>query len=214
MSWQWAAATVHPFPHSSVGRKLEQCVYACVFDTVAALCVCVCVCVCMCEREDERSHSYYIKQDFPEQSAPATELPKSSSGFPPQHKLCGRAESRLFVLEHHCSGAAEAMSQHRRHSAHLPRIAQLLNLWLLLCHLAFPDGIYRSKNHSLTPIIDGGNLLTVKLSFFFFSFTRYCGNPAVLTDAASPWCMTHSWALLARRLRGLIYLCPNKYCFV
>lgn len=111
-------------------------------------------CVCMCEREDERSHSYYIKQDFPEQSAPATELPKSSSGFPPQHKLCGRAESRLFVLEHHCSGAAEAMSQRRRHSTHLPRIAQLLNLWLLLCHLAFPDGIYRSKNHSLTPIID------------------------------------------------------------
>ncbi len=103
MSWQWAAATVHPFPHSSVGRKLEQCVYACVLDTVAALCV----------REDERSHSYYIKQDFPEQSAPATELPKSSSGFPPQHKLCGRTESRLFVLEHHCSGAAEAMSQHR-----------------------------------------------------------------------------------------------------
>lgn len=169
MSWQWAAATVHPFPHSSVGRKLEQCVYACVFDTVAALCV------CMCEREDERSHSYYIKQDFPEQSAPATELPKSSSGFPPQHKLCGRAESRLFVLEHHCSGAAEAMSQHRRHSTHLPRIAQLLNLWLLLCHLAFPDGIYRSKNHSLTPIIDWGNLLlTVKL--FFSAFPGIVGT--------------------------------------
>lgn len=117
-----------------------------VFDTVAA-------CVCVCEREDKRSHSYYIKQDFPEQSAPATELPRSSSGFPPQHKRCGRTESRLFVLEHHCSGAAEAMSQHRCHSAYLPRIAQLLNDWLLLCHLAFPGGIYSSTNHSHTPII-------------------------------------------------------------
>lgn len=39
LSWLWATATVHPFPHSSVGRKLEQRVYACVFDTVAALCV-------------------------------------------------------------------------------------------------------------------------------------------------------------------------------
>lgn len=39
MSWLWATATIHPFPHSSVGRKLEQRAYACVFDTVAALCV-------------------------------------------------------------------------------------------------------------------------------------------------------------------------------
>lgn len=160
MSWQWAAATVHPFPHSSVGRKLEQRVDACVFDTVAALCVCV------CELEDERSHSYYIKQDFPEQSAPATELPKSSSGFPLQQKLRGLAESRLFVLEHHCSGAAEAMSQHRCHSAHLPRIAQLLNVWLLLCHLAFPDGIYSSENHSHTPIIGWGKATFSLLLFF------------------------------------------------
>lgn len=169
MSWQWAAATVHPFPHSSVGRKLEQCVYACVFDTVAALCVCV------CEREDERSHSYYIKQDFPEQSAPATELPKSSSGFPPQHKLCGLAESRLFVLERHCSGAAEAMSQHRRHSAHLPRIAQLLNVWLLLCHLAFPDGIYSSKNHSHTPIIA---TFCLQSNSYFFQPTLVLKEPS------------------------------------
>lgn len=121
--------------------------YVCVFDTVAALCVCV------CEGENERSHSYYIKQDFPEQSAPATELPKSSSGFPPQHKLSSRAESRLFVLECHCSGAGEAMSQHRCHSAHLSRIAQLLNVWVLLYHLAFPGGIYSCKNHSYRPII-------------------------------------------------------------
>lgn len=157
MSWQWAAATVHPFPHSSVGRKLEQRVYVCVcvFDTVACI-----------EREDERSHSYYIKQDFPQQSAPATELPKSSSGFPLQQKLSGFTESRLFVLEHHCSGAAEAMSQHRHHSAHLPRIAQLLNVWLLLCHLAFPDGIYSNKNHSHTPIIGWGKATFSLLLFF------------------------------------------------
>lgn len=118
------------------------------------MCVCLTLWLhCVYEREDERSHSYYIKQDFPEQSAPATELPKSSSVFPLQQKLSSLTESRLFVLEHHCSGAAEAMSQHRRHSAHLPRITQLLNVWLLLCHLAFPDGIYSNKNHSHTPII-------------------------------------------------------------
>lgn len=145
VSWQWAVATVQPFPHPSVGRKLEQRVYECVFDTGAALCV--------WEQEDQRSHSCYIKQDFPKQRASATEFPKSSSGFPLQQKLSGFTESRLFVLEHHCSGAAEAMSQHRRHSAHLPCIAQLLNVWLLLYHLAFPDGIYRSKTHSHTPMI-------------------------------------------------------------
>lgn len=122
-----------------------------------ATCVCVCVWRCGCivcaSGEDERSHSYYIKQDFPEQSAPATELPKSSTGFPLQQKVGGLAESPLFVLEHHCSGGAEAMSQHRRHSAHLPRIAQLLNVWLLLCHLAFPHGIYSGRNHSHAPMI-------------------------------------------------------------
>lgn len=115
----------------------------CVCDTVGCI-----VCVSVCEWEDERSHSYYIKQDFPEQSAPATELPKSSSGFPLQQKVGGLAESALFVLEHHCSGGAEAMSQHWRHSAHLPRNAQLLNVRLLLCHLAFPHGIYSGRNHS------------------------------------------------------------------
>lgn len=119
MSWQCAAATVHPFPHSSEGRKPVQCVYVCILTRWQHF-------VCVCRQGSKWSHSFYIKQDFPEQSAPATELPKSSSGFPPQHKLCGRGESRLFVLERHCSGAAEGMSQHCRHSAHLPCIAQLL----------------------------------------------------------------------------------------
>lgn len=102
---------------------------------IKAICVHVCVhawhrgsIVCVLVRESEQSHSYYIKQDFPEQSAPATELPKPSSGFPLQRELCCcRAGSRLFVLERHCSGAAEAMSQPRCPSAHLPRIA-LLNV--------------------------------------------------------------------------------------
>lgn len=130
-----------------LSRKETGATSVCVCDTVAALCVCV------FEWEDERSHSYYIKQDFPEQSAPATEFPKSSSGFPLQQKVGGRSKSPLFVLEHHCSGGAEAMSQHCRHSAHLPRNAQLLNVRLLLCHLAFPHGIYSGRNHSCTPII-------------------------------------------------------------
>lgn len=162
ISWLWATATVHPFPPSSVGRKLEQRPYACVTLWLH--------CVCVFEREDERSHSYYIKQDFPEQSAPATELPKSFSGFPLQQKVGGLAENPLFVLEHHCSGGAEAMSQHRRHSAHLPRNAQLLNVRLLLCHLAFPHGIYSGRNHSCTPIIGrrkaSFSLLSLSLLFF------------------------------------------------
>lgn len=123
----------------------------------------------MFEREDERSHSYYIKQDFPKQCAPATEFPKSSSGFPLQQKVGGRSKSPLFVLEHHCSGGAEAMSQRCRHSAHLPRNAQLLNVRLLLCHLAFPHGIYSGRNHSCTPIIGqrktGFSLLFLSLLF-------------------------------------------------
>lgn len=95
----------------------------CTFGTAAALHLCVLA------REQVVSLILpYIKQDFPEQSAPATELPKSSSGFPPQHKLCGHAQGRLFVLERHCSGAAEAMSQHRLHIAHLPCTVQLLNV--------------------------------------------------------------------------------------
>lgn len=96
-----------------------------------ATCVCVRLplplrCICVCLRASKWSHSYYIKQDFPEQSAPATELPKSSSGFPPQHKVRGRAEARLFVLELHCSGEAEAMSQHYRHISHLPRRTSII----------------------------------------------------------------------------------------
>lgn len=125
----------------------------------------------MCEFEDKRSHSYYIKQDFPEQSAPATELPKSSSGFPPQHKLCRGAESPLFVLEHHCSGAAEAMSQHGHHAAHLPRFTQLLNVWLLLCHLAFANGIYSNKKQSFAHShywLRKSRLLLRGLHVFFF----------------------------------------------
>lgn len=79
----------------------------------SATCACVCPCsTCVCGREDEQSRSYYIKQDFPEQSAPATEFPKPSSGFRLQQKVGGLSERRLFVLERHCSGAAEAMSQH------------------------------------------------------------------------------------------------------
>lgn len=37
----WAAATVHPFPHSSVGRKLEQHVYVYIWHRgcLASLCV-------------------------------------------------------------------------------------------------------------------------------------------------------------------------------
>lgn len=147
-----------------LSRKETGATSICVCDTVAALCVCV------FEREDERSHSYYIKQDFPEQSAPATELPKSFSGFPLQQKVGGLAENPLFVLEHHCSGGAEAMSQHRRHPAHLPRNAQLLNVRLLLCHLAFPHGIYSGRNHSCTPIIGrrkaSFSLLSLSLLFF------------------------------------------------
>lgn len=131
------------------------------------MCVCVCLTLrlhCVCEREDERSHSYNIKQDFPEHSAPATELPKSSSGFPPQHKLGVRAESPLFVLERHCSGAAEAMSQRRRQCAHLPRFAQLLNVCLLLCHLASLMVFIAAKSFAYTYCsLEESHLFRVKL---------------------------------------------------
>lgn len=110
--------------------------------TCVCVCLCVCVsqcCTCVCGREAEGFGSYYIKQDFPEQSAPATDFPKPSSGFPLRREVGGLSEGRLFVLERHCSGAAEAMSQHRCHSLCPPATRCSIIKRLLLCHLAsFP----------------------------------------------------------------------------
>lgn len=104
-----------PSPHASAGRKPAQRAYAC----VCPRCTCLSVCVCVCGREDERSCSYYIKQDFPEQSAAATKFPSVPQGSRFSRKSTASL-SRLFVLERHCSGAAEAMSQLHRHSLRPP----------------------------------------------------------------------------------------------
>lgn len=94
----------------------------------------------VCGREDERPPSYYIKQDFPRQSAPATEFPKPlPQGSRFGRKSAASVRARLFVLERHCSGDAEAMSQRRCPSLRPPATHCSIIKWLLLCHLAsFP----------------------------------------------------------------------------
>lgn len=140
-----------------LGRKETRAVCVCVFDTV---------CVCVSERASGLTH-IILNRIFPSRVL----LPLSFRSLPQDSRLstnsAAGAESPLFVLERHCSGAAEAMSQHRRHSAHLPRIAQLLNVWVLLCHLAFPHGIYRSKSHSQTSVIGWGEVAGSLQSDYF-----------------------------------------------
>lgn len=100
-----------PLPHHSVGRKQEQCV--CVWHRGHSF-----VCVC------EPRRSYYIKQDFPECSAAATGLPKSSSGFPPQHKLCSSCRAPTV-----CFGQSLFWSCRSDESALPLLITHLLKIW-------------------------------------------------------------------------------------
>lgn len=70
-------------PHNNV------CVWVWALDvgwTVFMHVVCERVCVC-----EGAALSYYIREDFPGQGAPATKLLKSSSGFPLQYRRCGCA---------------------------------------------------------------------------------------------------------------------------
>lgn len=54
-------------------------------------------------------------------------------------KSAASLRARLFVLERHCSGDAEAMSQRRCPSLRPPATHCSIIKWLLLCHLAsFP----------------------------------------------------------------------------
>lgn len=171
-----------PSPNASAGRKPAQRAYAC----VRAVRVCVCVRAC----EDERSCSYYIKQDFPEQSAAATEFPKPSSGFPLQQKVDGLSESRLFVLERHCSGAAEAMSQHHCHSLCPPATHCSIIKWLLLHHLASFPWWYL---YSHTPV-----------NGFYFAFwpfycrCSYSGPPCSMSFPKSDCVQDAKWATIIK----------------
>lgn len=89
-----------PSPHASAGRKPAQRV------CVSALYVFVCVCVCAGEGTSGLVH-IILNRIFPSRVL----LPPSFRAF---------LRVRLFVLERHCSGAAEAMSQRHCHSLRPP----------------------------------------------------------------------------------------------
>lgn len=93
---------------------------------IKAICVWRCgSVVCVSERASSLTH-IILNRIFPSRVL----LPLSFRSLHQDSRLSTNSaavlRARLFVLERHCSGAAESMSQHCCHSAHLQRICSII----------------------------------------------------------------------------------------
>lgn len=138
-------------------------------------CVCVCVWlsgytvyVCVSKRTSGLVH-IILNRIFPSRVL----LPLSFRSLPQDSRFSSKSAASLrtrclfwsiVVPELQKPWVSIAVTPH----VHLPCVAQLLNDWLLLCHLAFPGGIYSSKNNSHKPFI-GWRKKHLSLLLVFYS---------------------------------------------